>query len=179
MKNQKFLISNFSRKLVLIMTFLLFSTSVLAQNFNIRVITYDPETQNARIQIQNTASTDFNDLKMKIDDIVKKDLAPFVKAGSSFSIFLTVTPGEHTITLTTKEGITETRKLYFSPSEEQLKESLEKQKQLAEQQKRIKAETEKPLEIPETKKFDFRYLYILIGLIALIIIYLLYKKFKK
>jgi len=161
----------FKKNLILLIIFLLFSTSVLAQDFNINIIKYNPETQNVRLRIENTASTDFHDVKINIDNAVEVPVNSFIGSGSIISIFLVIPPGEHEITITTKEGITETKKLYFSPTEEQLKEIIANKKEIREQQKQL----EKPKEDSAKK---IKYIYILIALIIILIISWLYKRFK-
>ena len=162
------------KKIILIIIFLLFLVNVSAQNFEINLINYDSETGTARIQVINTANTDFHDLKMKIDNIVEIPLADTFRAGLSFSTFQLIYPGEHELTLTTKEGITFTKKLYFSPSEKQIEEEVEKQKQILEQQKQIKQQL-----IIKESKTNYKYIYIIIAIIIILIFYLIYKRFRK
>jgi hypothetical protein len=157
--------------------FLLFLTSVLAENFDMRIVKYDAKTGNARIQIYNKASTDLHDLKMEIDDIIELKIAQFVRADSSFSTFVTLTPGKHDITLTTSEGITTTKQLYFSPSEEQIKAEVEIQA-TEEEAKKLGVETQQTQQPITSGKTNVKYIYALFGLIAIIVIYFLYKKLR-
>ncbi len=158
------------KKLILLTIFLLFLVNVSAQNFEIDLVNYDPETGNARIEINNIASTDFHDLKMKIDNGAEKNLGSMFRAGISFSTFQPISPGEHEITLTTKEGITFTKKLYFSPSEKQIEQQVEKQKQDLEQQKQTQ-------QLPITQKSN-KYIYSILAIIAIVIFYIIYRRLK-
>ena len=163
------------KKLIYLTIMLIFLYNVLAQDFEINLISYEPETGNARIQIANTANIDIHDLKMKIDNTAEKNLADTFRAGLSFSTFQPISPGSHEITLTTKEGISFTKKLYFSPSEKQIEQEVEKQKQALEQQKQAKQQ----LPIKTTTKINYKYIYSILAIIAIVIFYLLYKKFRK
>jgi len=156
-----------NKKLILIIIFLLFTINVLAQDFNIQVIHYNQETQKARIQIANTASTTFHDLKMQIDESAEILLTPNIEPGSIFSTFFILPRGEHTITLTTKEGTIITKKLYLSPTEEQIDQQIKKS---------IEQEKTEFLEL-EQQPSKLKYIYIILALIAILIIYWIYKKF--
>ena len=158
------------KKIILSIIFLLFLANVSAQNFDINLVSYNPETQNARIQIINTASANFHDIKMKIDNIVEIHLAETLNSGLSFSTFQTISSGEHEIAITTKEGVTFTKKLYFSPSEKQIEQQVEKQKQIIEQQtqQQLTAKT------PKSNK----YIYSILLIIVIIIFYIIYRRLK-
>ena len=161
------------KKLIYLTIMLVFLYTVSAQNFEINLINYEPETGNARIQVINTANTDFHDLKMEIDNIAEIPLADTFKTGLSFSTFQVISPGSHEITLTTKEGITFTKKLYFSPSEKQIEQEVEKQKQILEQQKQTKQQL--PI---KTTKTNYKYIYSILAIIAIVIFYIIYRKLK-
>lgn len=160
------------KKIILSIIFLLFLTNVSAQNFDITLVSYNPETQNARIQIINRASANFNDIKMEIDNIVEIPLAETLGAGLSFSTFQTIYPGQHEITITTKEGISYTKKIYFPPSEKQIQQDVEKQKQALEQQKQT---PQLPI---KTAQESNRYIYSILAIIAVVIFYIIYRRLK-
>lgn len=175
LKNQRFLVSQRRksfRKLILLTIFVLFLANVSAQSLEINLISYDSELGNARIQVINNANTDFNDVKMKIDNAAGTNIVDTLPKDSSTSTFQTISPGSHDITITTKEGITLTKKLYFSPSQKQIQEQVQQQKQTLEQQK-----SQQPL-TTKTQGIS-KYIYAILAIIAIVILYLLYKKLKK
>ena len=156
------------KKIILILIVILFSTSVLAQNFDIKVLNYDPETGNVRLQIKNSASTDFTDVKIIIDHIAEKASISIIKADSLFIKFFTIPPGQHEITITTEQGISETKQIYFPQTEEQLREDIKS---------RLEKERENKSATTPLKPKKISYIYILLALITILIIYWLYKKF--
>ena len=161
------------KKLILLTIFVLFLVNVLAQDFKIDLISYNPETGNARLGITNPTNTDFTDLKMRTDNLAEIKLVDTFEAGISFATFQTISPGSHEITLTTKEGITFTKKIYFSPSEKQIEQEVEKQKQDLEQQKQTKQQL--PI---KTTKTNYKYIYSILAIIAIVIFYIIYRKLK-
>lgn len=178
------------KKIFTILILLLFSINVLAQNLDVSIVSYDQKTKSTRIQIKNLADKDLHDVKIKVDQSREIPIMDLLKKGTTSSTFLGIEHGEHTIVVTSKEGITLTKKIYLSPTEEQINQDIEKERQLEQQREEKRREVEetyKKITLLEAErkqeKTTINYsLYIatlFIILIIALISYLFYLIFKK
>jgi len=152
------------RTIILIM-FILLSTTVAA-DLEISLSSYSDETNTALIQIQNSGDQDLTNIISKVDNHKEKQVIGLLKPGKAAIIIEALSPGEHTITTSSAEGVTSTRTLNLGISEskiiEQEKTNIDLQKSLQQrklddleklkklQQQVDKIETKKQQEI--TKK---------------------------
>lgn len=181
------------KKILIPLIFILMISITIAENLEISLIEYHPDTYNARIQIKNTAGKDLTNLKIKIDDSGEFPAANLIKDKGIVNAFVGVPAGEHIITISSKEGISESKNLYFSASKEQVIEVKEQEqevikkeaelrkigeKNLEEAQRQAKDEYQRAVELGVVKE---KKNYILVGvvtavIIGIIVLYWLIKK---
>jgi hypothetical protein len=87
----------------------------------INIVSYNPDTQKARILVANTGNTDYTDISFALDDMTPMEFkGSTIKAGTAITIPKLVPQGMHTITITTSEGVVFSQELLFAPSGKQV-----------------------------------------------------------
>src|SRR3990167_5830250 len=171
------------RKILFLLTLILMLDIVLAEDLEINLIEYHPDTYYSRLQIRNNAGRDLNDLIIKIGDAFETSSQGIFKNGANYNAILNIPPGEHMVTVSTKEGVSSSKKVYFSLSKENVQLNLEAEqeaKKLEQESKQITAqnleavqrqldiERQKAIELGVIKENKFNF-WIAIAIAALII----------
>lgn len=172
------------KKIILMIVLLVFAVSVIAQEDEIKIflIEYNPETNYARIQIENTLETDLHNVYFQLDTLPSRLMTPTLTAKTSSARVLNVPEGIHTVKITSDE-LTVTKDLSFSASvEEKLKEFEDTQREQRREVTRdlaFEQELEKNSPIAE-KTSSNKIIYVTIGLLLIIAIiaYIIYSKKK-
>ena len=153
------------KKILLLLVVLAFTQVVIAQNLDIALIEYIPETNYARIQISNNLPQDLHNVKYQIDAFSPKKVTSTLKAGAITTRVLNIGKGVHTVTVTSDE-ITESKELSFEASlaEEQAAFSQEERdrRRTVQREKVFQQELEKNAPIVKQKKPYLKYFIILI-----------------
>ena len=175
------------RKLKLIIfyfVFLALINSAFADEIEINLIEYHPDSYYTRLQVRNNAGKDLNDLTIKIGDSFETSSQGVFKNGANYNAVLNIPPGEHQVTITTKEGVSSSKLVYFSLSKQEVKEEISRaqeevrkeqelkqtaQKNLEEAQAQINVERQKAIELGILKEGS-RINIILIGIIIALMI---------
>jgi hypothetical protein len=124
---------------------LLISLTFVSAGLDLFIQEYKEDTYYSMINIVNNGQLTYHDLQLRIDDGGWEHLAKVIDAGTGYAISKTITPGQHTFEITTKEGYTYKENLNFAISantaaksalsggqtEKELDASLEKEKRFA------------------------------------------------
>ena len=171
------------KKILFSIIFVLLLSLVFAQEISINLIEYHPDTYYTRLQIRNDAGRDLNDLTVKIGDSFETTSQGIFKNGANYNLVLNIPPGEHLVTVTTKEGVSSSKLVYFSLSKENVQLNIEAeqeairreqelkqiaQKNLEETQKLIETERQKATELGIIKESRFNF-WIVLAIIVLVI----------
>src|SRR3989344_5668154 len=174
------------KKLKIIMfyfVFLILISSVFADEIEINLIEYHPDSYYTRLQFRNNAGKDLNDLNIKIGDSFETSSQGVFKNGANYNAVLNIPPGEYIVTGTTNEGVSSSKKIYFSLSKENVQLNLEAEqeaKKIEQESKQITAqnleaaqrqldiERQKAIELGVIKENKFNF-WIAIAIAALII----------
>jgi len=113
------------RKILFLLTLILMLDIVLAEDLEINLIEYHPDTYYSRLQIRNNAGRDLNDLIIKIGDAFETSSQGIFKNGANYNAILNIPPGEHMVTVSTKEGVSSSKLVYFSLSQREVQEQQE------------------------------------------------------
>ena len=113
------------KKILFAIIFIFMLNVVLADDIEINLIEYHPDSYYTRLQIRNNAGSDLNDLIIKIGDGFETSSQGVFKDGANYNAVLNIPPGEHQVTVTTKEGVSSSKKVYFSLSKENVQLNLE------------------------------------------------------
>ena len=116
------------KKLVLLFVFLLLIRIAIAQ-LDIRIIHYDSESENSRIQIHNMGDKNYEGLTIAIDDGEPQTLVGLLKKNSAIVTLRIVPPGEHKVTIMTDKGDIFSKTLNFAKSGETIKKELEQERE--------------------------------------------------
>ncbi len=184
------------KKILFAIIFILMLDIVLAEGIEINLIEYHPDSYYTRLQFRNNAGKDLNDMNIKIGDSFETSSQGIFKNGANYNAILNIPPGKYQVTVTTKEGVSSSKIVYFSLSKENVQLNLEAEqekkkleqesKQIAEQnleaaQRQLDAEREKANELGVIKesKFNFWMVFvIIIFIIGVIILFWLIKRGK-
>ena len=173
------------KKILFAIIFILMLDFVIAEDIEINLIEYHPDTYYTRLQLRNNAGRDLNDLTIKIGDSFETSSKGVFKGGANYNAVLNIPPGEHQVTVTTKEGVSSSKIVYFSLSKQDVKEEISRaqeeirkeqelkqmaQKNLEEAQKQIGVERQKAIELGILKEKTSSINIILIGIIIALII---------
>lgn len=123
------------KKIVLLIISLFLIPVVFAQDLELSLVSYSPETGSARLRILNPTAINYNDLKYSIDDGEENFIVERLASKVAISVFPTILQGRHTITITSSNGLQFEQELQFGSTEEDVlnqREELDKanQKQL-------------------------------------------------
>ena len=135
---------------------------------DITLISYDPITNLAKLEISNTDSTDYSKIKLSINNNPMIIVTDYLVSENSASIPIVIKPGEQELTLTTEEGKIVTKNLTFAKIVQQVKEDVKKSDRLSifktdefkktvqdtqeDIEKKVAEESEKTEQIEETAK---------------------------
>jgi uncharacterized integral membrane protein len=163
------------QSIILTLIFLFIIANVSAQNSQlaIQLIDYNPDTQQSKIHIQNSAGFELTEPDLYINGIRTGRIAGNLADGKAVLYYQTITPGTYDITIKTKEGIEFTKQIEFGNIEQtqaetsrpktasELVQDTEYQEFLEEQKKeqeirrqRQQQELEKLQKAPEEKEVD-------------------------
>lgn len=180
-KNQRFLVSQRQksfRKILPILLALLLIPIALAQDLEVSIVSYTPETGSARLRIYNPTDNNYNDLKYNIDNQEQIDIVERLASKIAVSIFPTLTPGNHDIIITSSNGLKYKQTLKFGSSEEQL---IKQKQELSELNKKqlelIKPQLEQEIQGIENAKE--RRPYVITAIILTILILIIYYIIRK
>ena len=166
------------KKIILTLTILLvlgtiFSEKVLSQDNEVKIslIEYNPETNFARIQIENILETDLHNVYFQLDTLPSRLMTPTLVAKTSSARVLTVPEGIHTVKITSDE-LTVSKDLSFSASvQEKLKEFEDTQREQRREVTRnlaFERELQKNAPIIEEKPSNIKIISIGIGVLLII-----------
>src|SRR3989344_379923 len=165
---------NKMKKIILILTILLVCINyVNAQDEEIKItlIEYNPETNFARIQIENILETDLHNVYFQLDTLPSRLMTPTLVAKTSSARVLTVPEGIHTVKITSDE-LTVSKDLSFSASvQEKLKEFEDTQREQRREVTRnlaFERELQKNAPIIEEKPSNIKIISIGIGVLLII-----------
>lgn len=155
---------------------LILTNSALAQNLEISIIGYNPDTNFARVQIKNLLQQDLHNLRIQIDAFPEEPFVNLLEKGNIVVYNSNIPEGIHTIKITSNEMI-ETKDLSFSASaiekqEAYQKEQIERRREI--QQERL---IEEKSEV--TTKTPINYKTIIASLVTLAIIGIIFYLIKK
>src|SRR3990167_7503730 len=113
------------KKILFAIIFILMLDFVLAEDIEINLIEYHPDSYYTRLQLRNNAGRDLNDLTIEIGDSFETSSQGVFKNGANYNAVLNIPPGEHLVTVATSEGVTSSKKVYFSLSKKDVQSTLE------------------------------------------------------
>ncbi|MFH0979248.1 MAG: hypothetical protein V1837_08190 [Candidatus Woesearchaeota archaeon] len=90
-------------RLISVLAIIFFAQTAMAE-ININLISYNAETQEARILIANTGPQEYSDIVFSIDNSVTEFKGSLLKPGTGFTIPKKVQAGVHQLKVITKEG---------------------------------------------------------------------------
>ena len=122
------------KTIIFSVVFLMLATAAYAQ-LKVSIIQYDPESRFARIQILHKGEKDYHDLNFAIDNEGPEKIVGLIRPKTAIVIGRLVSPGGHTVRLTTLEGEKLTENPRFAKSE-----TLIENEQKAEQEKQAQQE---------------------------------------
>lgn len=174
-------------KLISLLTILLTINIALAaeaDELEISLMEYNPETQQARIKIGNIGSRNLYDLVLSVNGKEQKFdgllLRPISQGGGYVVLPRIVPPGTYTVTAKTKEGVIVEKELLFPKSQEQVKKEVEeKRKEEAQKEIEEEKEPEKIISPITEKPFYLKSITRLIIVIAIIVALVFTAKFLK
>ncbi len=152
------------KKIIYPIILLLLASFVISESFELKLISYEPDSDFARIQIKNLESKTLSDITFTIDSQKPVFLVQILGSNSAIVHSVNIPSGNHKITITSKEGITTTQNMQFSKSVLEVKDDLEKRKLEEKKTEEIKALpqiTETSSALPQKK--DSKLLIILIA----------------
>ena len=106
-------LKNFILKIVFAFIFVVSSSAVFADDIGIDLIEYHPDSYYTRLQISNNAGKDLNDLTIKVGDSFETKSEGVLIKGAIYNAILGIPPGEHLVTVTTMEGVSSSKLVYF------------------------------------------------------------------
>lgn len=96
-----------------------------ADEFEIVVVKYDPDAQNAQISIKNIGDHDYHDVTIAIGDLEPVNIVGLLRIGNAIKVPRGIPPGDWKITVAAAEGVSVTKELNFPKSEKQVKREME------------------------------------------------------
>ena len=113
---------------VYIITAIILSAFVLAEEIEIKLIQYDSESTLARIQIKNTLPKSIHNISISIDNSESLFLVGLMFPQNAVVHSRNVPPGLHNVTVASKESARATQEILFTKSLETVKKEIEAQK---------------------------------------------------
>lgn len=169
------------KKIILLSLIIFILPVVLAQDLEISIVSYSPETGSARLRIFNHADINYNDLKYSVDNGEENLIVERFASKVAISIFPTIKPGRHTITITSSNGLNFEQELQFGSSEKDVLEQREQIKEINKKQLELfKQGVQKETQQEQTAKQRNPYYIIAAILIAVAIAtYYIIRKIRK
>lgn len=173
------------KRIILIITIVFFAfafseKATAQEGIKISLIEYNPETNYARVQIENTLDTDLHNVYFQLNTLPSRLMTPTLIAKTSGARVLNVPPGIHKVTVKSDE-LTVIKDLSFSAStEEKLEEfkteQRERKREIA-REKVIEETVTKNSATIEEKSYT-KTIFIILGILVItgIIAYIIYKK---
>lgn len=124
---------------------------VLAEDIEINLIEYHPDSYYARLQFRNNAGKDLNDLNIKIGDSFETSSQGVFKDGANYNAILNIPPGEHLVSVSTKEGVSSNKKVYFSLSKQEVKEEISREQEAVREKDELRRAAEQNLELAQSQ----------------------------
>ncbi len=121
------------------------------QKIVINLIEYHPDSYYSRLQIRNDAGMDLNDLILKIDEGFETKYEGIFKDGANYNLILNIPPGEHQVTVATKEGVSSSKLVYFSLSKQEVKEEVSRAQEETKKEQELKQTAQKNLEAAQSQ----------------------------
>jgi len=147
-----------NKKLLWVFMFLISLTGVFAQEIGINLIEYHPDTEYTRLQITNNAGQDLNDVVITIGGSFTVESEGVLKDGAIFNAALSIPSGEHTVIVTTREGITRSKLVFFSQSKKEFiqerRELIEEKEKAIKKQDALKELAQKNLEATQQQAIE-------------------------
>lgn len=152
-----------TNKLLVILCAALFLVLPLCTaELDVKVSSYNSTSQLAKIEVVNTNVESYSEIMLTIDNRPPVFVAESLKPDNSALIPQIIDPGVHDIVLTTKEGVTVKKSLYFLKNEYQLAAEVEnserlwklRQEKLGKLAQETKAELDKLIKEEEAKKAE-------------------------
>lgn len=107
---------------------------VLAEEgIEISLNAYDSESTIAKISLHNSAAQDYHDVTLAVDSLPPTKIVSILAAGTTILYPVIAPSGEHKITVTTKEGATFSKDIYFAKSQTQIQEDIQKEQEVQEE----------------------------------------------
>lgn len=116
------------KKIIYPIILLVLASFVISESFELKLISYEPDSDFARIQIKNLESKTLSDITFTVDSQKPVFLVQILGPNSAIVHSVNIPSGNHKITITSKEGISTTQELQFSKSSLEVKADLEKRK---------------------------------------------------
>lgn len=107
-----------------IMLILAFETAAAQSGIDVILKTYDSTSSEAKVQIINLDDVDYSDIYLTIDTWNPVKVVNILGAKSSAVIPKIISPGEHILKVTTKEGVSAEKKLNFLKTASQIQEEI-------------------------------------------------------
>ena len=174
---------NLLKLIIFCSVFLFFISSAFADDIGINLIEYHPDTYYTRLQISNNAGRDLNDLTIKIGDSFETKSEGILKSGAIYNAILGIPPGEHLVTVTTKEGVSSSKLVYFSLSKEDVQEEISRGLESDRKEQALNQLNEQKLiaenGYPEDRKTNIILIGIIIALVIGIIVIFWFIRGKK
>lgn len=139
------------KKILFIIVFILMFNFVIAEDLEINLIEYHPDSYYTRLQIRNNAGKDLNDLTIKIGDAFETSSQGVFKNGANYNAVLNIPPGEHQVTVSTKEGVSSSKFVYFSLSKQEVKEEISRSQEAVREKEELRKTTEQNLEVAQSQ----------------------------
>ncbi len=189
-----------NRLLIILCAAFFLALPLCTAELDVKVSSYNSTSQLAKIEVVNTNTKGYSKIILTIDNRPPVFVTESLKPNNSALIPQIIDPGVHDIVLTTKEGVTVKKSLYFLKNEDQLAAEVENSERLwklrqeklgklaqetnEELDKLIKEEKEKKEEVEDVraqvegagkepvpeKTRLTKYLLISLGILALIIV---------
>ena len=142
------------KKLLLLTIALVLITQIAlaAEGIEISLNSYDSETTIAKISLHNGATQDYHEVTLSLDSLSPTKIVDTLAAGTTILYPIVAPAGEHKITVTTKEGETFSKDLYFAKTQNQIQEEIQKEQEVqAEKEKKYQQIAEEKEKIESMK----------------------------
>lgn len=157
------------KKIIYLLTLVLLTNIVLAQDIRISIIEYNPDkSDSAKIMVRNHGTEPYRDITYTVENGQEQFLVGILTPGNAAGATVKIPSGSHTITVKTDKGTFQQNII--------LQEATESK---AIKREALREEIQQQLEKKEQKEKLQKGLPYLILVIIVIIAYLLYRHFKK
>lgn len=107
------------KKIAAALVFMFLAVNAAAQNsqISVQLIEYDADTHQSKIQIQNTAGFELNEIDLYINNIRTGRAANKLADGKAVLYYQTITPGTYDLVIKTKEGVELAKQVRFGEAQ--------------------------------------------------------------